>query len=249
LEIPSLKTTKMNALLIIGCTGMGKTDLSIREAIRLNVPVICLDRIQCFRELWMTSGRPFDDELKGTERIYLFDNKIGDVISNEAYINRLEQIASDLTVRKQNRGDIDFIIEGGSISLINELMGRIKQNQSKIIIRSYEVLIPVIDSKNDADLYYDKIKPRIAEMLFSSKRRNSVTEIIDIASNNSTFLDTLIGAKEVIQYVRSKDVGKDASKQALIENITSIHFNYAMDQMFAIKEAKAIIESIAMLQQ
>jgi tRNA A37 N6-isopentenylltransferase MiaA len=227
----------MNTLLIIGCTAMGKTGLSIRKAKQLNVPVICLDRIQCFRELWMTSGRPFDDELEGTERIYLFDSKIGDVISNKDYIDKLEQIGIDLISRKQNRGDIDFIIEGGSISLMNELMIRIRNNQSKIVIRSYEVLIPDIDSKTDSLLYYDKIKPRVTEMLFSSKRKNSITEIIDAVSNHDSFLNTLMGAKEIIEYVNSGDT----NKQALIEKITSIHFNYALDQIIAIKEAKETI--------
>jgi shikimate kinase len=234
----------MNALLIIGCTAMGKTGLSIKKAKQFNVPVICLDRIQCFRELWMTSGRPFDDELEGTDRIYLFDSKIGDVISNKDYIDKLEQIGIDLIARKQNRGDIDFIIEGGSISLINELMNRIRKNQSKIVIRSHEVLIPPIDSKNDSETYYNEIKSRVTEMLFSSKRKNSITEIIEAVSNDDTFVDTLMGAKEIVQFVKTKD----ADKQVLIESITSIHYNYAINQIIAIKEAKETIESLLKLQ-
>ena len=98
---------------IIGPTGIGKTDRAVNIARRDDAPATCIDRYQVFPELASGTGRPTSDELPGTERIYLAERKIADgELSARDAVSSLSEIVRDVSRRSDK-----LILEGGSTSL------------------------------------------------------------------------------------------------------------------------------------
>jgi hypothetical protein len=107
--------------LILGPTGIGKTRRAVAAAAEGGCPVIALDRIQCHPQIGIGSGRPAEDELAGTTRLYLDDRPLSDgPISAGPAIDRLVHAQRLLL----GGGAGALVVEGGSISLIRELTGR-----------------------------------------------------------------------------------------------------------------------------
>jgi len=104
--------------LIIGPTSVGKTGESVKLAKESGAPVISMDRIQCLRGVYVGSGRPTGDELEGTRRIYLDDDRplFKGELDIEVAMHRLMTIAGTAL---SECGQV--IVEGGSISMIERL--------------------------------------------------------------------------------------------------------------------------------
>ncbi|MFI5778881.1 isopentenyl transferase family protein [Nocardia sp. NPDC051570] len=107
----------MRVHLVLGATGSGKTALATEAARRSDVPVVVLDRLQCFTDIPTASARPAEDQIAGTSRIYLDERTIpdGDYPAEDAYA-ALVRVLNGLAVHH------DFVFaEGGSISLLSLL--------------------------------------------------------------------------------------------------------------------------------
>ncbi|MEV6781214.1 isopentenyl transferase family protein [Streptomyces sp. NPDC051098] len=109
--------------LVLGATGLGKTRLSVALArVYDGCPVLVLDRIQCYSELAIGSARPASDALRGTTRLYLDGGPfsphgpIAAVPGIDRLLLHLRQCLED--------GTWALVIEGGSISLLHELLAR-----------------------------------------------------------------------------------------------------------------------------
>lgn len=111
-------TLTLSVHLIWGPTSTGKTGASIALAQATGRPVLALDRIQCCEALSMGSGRPLPEELQGTRRDYLCERPLsaGMVSSEEAHV-----LLKSAVSRHRQDGQA-LILEGGSVSLINEMM-------------------------------------------------------------------------------------------------------------------------------
>ncbi|MEV7627722.1 isopentenyl transferase family protein [Actinoplanes sp. NPDC089786] len=48
---------RLNLILIVGPTGVGKTDRAIELARKVDAPIVVLDRVQCYAELAVGSAR------------------------------------------------------------------------------------------------------------------------------------------------------------------------------------------------
>ncbi|EGC31839.1 hypothetical protein DICPUDRAFT_92712 [Dictyostelium purpureum] len=252
----------MKVLLIIGPTGIGKTNLSIEYSKRNdNCPVIVLDRIQCYSEMSILSGRPSDLEFKGINRIYLSNLylKDGKDINKDFLMKRLIEILNDIkqSIKKSiynsssqisNSKSFDCIIEGGSITLINELFLNQEKYLTKIDISSIIYLRPE-DSVDNQKKYYLKIKKRVKEMCFptDSSSDSMIKEVQRILKSNSNcpsikdilnFLVKDVAINKVINYIEyvnrngtQNDIKLNSINNTLIKNITMGHYNYAYSQV------------------
>lgn len=213
----------MKVVLIVGPTGIGKTKKSVQLAKQYQCPVLVLDRIQCYPELYVTSGRPELVEYAGTERIYLCQRQVidGDLTPGLA-MQYLDCILDDY-----RRRQIDIIIiEGGSISLLQDLF------QDHDFFFDYEVSIDYMRPEDDkVDEYKDKIKARVQEMLYPSTNCGSMIEEIKLlAANNETrdFVIKLAGCDKIVQLLTGQI---SISAEELIEYVTDKFYNYAMQQI------------------
>ncbi|KAN0036511.1 hypothetical protein ACTFIV_001808 [Dictyostelium citrinum] len=260
----------MKILLIIGSTGVGKTDLSINYSKKYNAPVVVLDRIQCFPELSITSGRPDESEYFGTKRIYLTDLMVeagNEKLKKTFYINKLLSILNEIkksyNIIKKSPDENSYgcILEGGSITLLKELLPKI--NKLPYIITSVIYIRPS-DSIENHKLYKAKIYKRVSKMLFPTEegQDSQILEVKRILNKGKTVnaqgeinlenyekikqvlisLVGLAGIEEVIhflekEYDQSNIISKtdpiylNEIKLQLIQNVTLAHYNYALSQI------------------
>jgi tRNA dimethylallyltransferase len=66
-------------VVLLGPTGVGKTDLSLRVADYLQSPVISCDSRQFYREMSIGTAAPTEDQLKRTEHLFVASHSIHDV--------------------------------------------------------------------------------------------------------------------------------------------------------------------------
>ncbi|MFJ9900629.1 isopentenyl transferase family protein [Streptomyces sp. NPDC091280] len=122
--------------LVVGATGVGKSDVATALARAGGAPVVVADRIQCFTDLATTSARAGAEE-PGVNRFWLGDRTVldGDYPAAEA--------AQDLidTVAGLSREHPRVIIEGGSVSLLQHLAGQLPSLPWRLTVR----LLPIPD--------------------------------------------------------------------------------------------------------
>jgi hypothetical protein len=104
---------QVNLTLVVGPTGVGKTDRGLELARAADAPVVVLDRVQCHRELAIGSGRHHGDE--SGHRIFLADRGVakGVIPASQAY----ERLLGILD-RQRALGHANVVLEGGSVSLL-----------------------------------------------------------------------------------------------------------------------------------
>ena len=69
-----MKVTKKFLIVLLGPTGVGKTDLSIRLSNELDAPIVSADSRQFFREMKIGTAAPTEKELQQATH-YLIGNK------------------------------------------------------------------------------------------------------------------------------------------------------------------------------
>jgi len=123
-----------------------------------------LDRIQCYRELTTTSGRPRPAEIGGTTRLYLDDRRVadGELTAADAYA-KLRQILQHLVFRHPC-----VILEGGSLSLCPALFAGDALADKRVTLQ--HVTIP------DMALYRERLYARILDMLAPNDHRLTMLE-------------------------------------------------------------------------
>lgn len=156
-------TTGVRAL--VGPTGVGKSAAATALARDTGAPVLVADRIQCFTDLVVTSGRAADAQVPGVDRIWLSDRTVsdGDYAPGEASEDLLSRLGSLVT----DHGLV--LLEGGSISLLlrfAELMENLPYSVSVD-------LLPILDKNH----YSARQIARARKMLLpDSSGRSLLTE-------------------------------------------------------------------------
>ena len=86
-------------LVVVGPTGSGKTDLSIRLARRYAAPVLSTDSRQVYRGMPIGTAQPSDDQLQAAEHHFIASHDIKDNLSCGEYevqaLERLEKLFAD----------------------------------------------------------------------------------------------------------------------------------------------------------
>lgn len=217
---------------IIGATGVGKTALATELARRHEVPVVVLDRFQVFRELSAGTGRPYDHECEGTERIYLCDRSVreGELALRTAeklFFHQLDQVAA----RSPNpSGGIDCIVEGGSISLLGAVFGGIP-------LRSYRITLAYVPT-GEPRQYREKLRRRAQDWLDRGDQRTLVDEALYVLRafpEQADFLASIVSYKALVR--RAK--GKHLALEGLVDEIVQDVFNYAQAQVALMEEIVA----------
>jgi hypothetical protein len=217
---------------IIGATGVGKTGLATELARRHEIPVVVLDRFQVFRELSAGTGRPYDHECEGTERIYLCDRSVreGELdlrTAEKLFFHQLEQVAA----RGPNSSNgIDCIVEGGSISLLRAVFGGIP-------LRSYRITLAYVPT-GEPRKYREKLRERAQGWLNRGDRRALVDEalyVLHAFPEQADFLESIVSYKALVR--RAK--GTHLVLEGLIDEIVQDVFNYAQAQVALMEEIVA----------
>lgn len=216
--------------LVVGPTSTGKTALSIQLASRWSAPVLVLDRIQAYAELSVGGGRPSVDELGGTTRVYLVEQRVvdGELTAVEALkllVLRLGLLGSAHDA---------LILEGGSLSLLWELT-----RGDWVLGDECTVTHLTFD---DEKAYRARLSARIREMLSPSSGGPSLlSELATLWRDERThrFVRSICGYDAVLEWCRDHRISPTEVDQvgqqpenlrALHDRVLESHFAYGLKQ-------------------
>jgi tRNA A37 N6-isopentenylltransferase MiaA len=202
---------------------------------RIGAPVISLDRIQCCPDLAVGSGRPSNDELKGTRRHYLVDRSLSQGIISSMEANAiLKRLVAEQGVRNQH-----IILEGGSVSLLDEMWRDEYWSSFLWTFKYFEI--------GDPDRYLVKARQRVHEMFDPKDGRASILEELDHLWRTPTLraaLEDIDGYRCAIRFARQRGMpisallGMDAgARQELVDAIAEEYLLHAQWQMTRLRPA------------
>lgn len=96
-------------VVLVGPTGCGKTDLSIRLARRYGAPILSTDARQCYRGMAIGTAQPDAEQLRAAEHHFIASHEITDTLSCGAYEEQALACLHDLFSRHER-----VIAVGGS---------------------------------------------------------------------------------------------------------------------------------------
>ena len=97
-------------LIILGPTAVGKTDYSIKEALKYGSPVISCDSRQIFREMSIGTAVPSDEQLSAVSHYFIHSHSVTELYS----AGRYEVEALALVERLFDEGHDTLVMAGGS---------------------------------------------------------------------------------------------------------------------------------------
>lgn len=129
--------SKPPLIILTGPTGVGKTDLSIQLAKKINGEIISADSIQVYRHLDIGSAKITPDEMQGVKH-YLID-----ILNPEEEFNiyLFKQYASEAMQEIYGRGRIPIIVGGTGFyiqSILYDIDFNSEENEDKTVREKYE---------------------------------------------------------------------------------------------------------------
>ena len=100
--------------MILGPTGVGKTELTLRLAEIFNVPVINADSRQIFSEIPIGTAAPTSEQLARVKHFFVGNHHLSDYYSASLY----ETDALEVISKQHTRGNLD-LMSGGSMMYID----------------------------------------------------------------------------------------------------------------------------------
>jgi tRNA A37 N6-isopentenylltransferase MiaA len=232
--------------LILGPTGIGKTGVAVAAAARAQCTVIALDRMQCHPDIAVGSGRPTAADLAGTRRVYLDDRPVAaGAITPQHAIDRLIGLKN----QHWDRGATDLILEGGSLSLLQELQARGDWRAGAAVHLTLCV-------ESSAARYEAAVASRVERMLgyrSTEANRTLQDELADLWDDPIArkAASEIIGYSEAIALceqhaIPAADLTRTTGRlwrHELASRITHAHLNYASQQRAALAKALPTLQS------
>ncbi|AMY56243.1 MULTISPECIES: adenylate dimethylallyltransferase Fas4 [Nocardiaceae] len=208
---------------IVGATGIGKSAEASKLALSHSAPIVVADRIQCYSDLLVTSGRAFDAKVEGLNRVWLDNRTIhqGNFDPDEAFDRLIKVLTSYV-----DRGEA-VVMEGGSISLIL----RFAQTISNLPFPAVVNVMPIPDRQH----YFAQQCARARQMLRGdSTGRNLLTELAEawVLGDQHNFIASVAGLDCVLDWCATHSVtpeelaNRDLTTEVLDELAASMGGRY-----------------------
>ncbi len=225
---------KLKGIVIAGATGVGKTDLSIKLAKRLNAVIISADASQVYKELDIGTAKVTHEEMQGIPH-YMMDL----VNPDEDYsVGDFEKAVNNILNKNCEKKEKNVIIAGGTglyIGSIADGFAKLPSKDEKIRaeleIKELEELREVLKeldekSYNEIDLSNKLRLVRAIEVCLLTGKKFSELRTKNIKNNNYKFLKIFLTRDRNELYDRiNKRVDIMISK-GLIDEARKIHDKY-----------------------
>lgn len=103
-------------LVLVGPTGVGKTEIALRLADTFHIPIINADSRQIFREIPIGTAAPTQEQLSRATHYFVGNHSISDYYSASMYEQDVMALLSKL---EHNNGSFTALLTGGSMMYID----------------------------------------------------------------------------------------------------------------------------------
>ncbi|MGV0816083.1 isopentenyl transferase family protein [Mycolicibacterium boenickei] len=232
--------------ILIGATASGKTAAATAYARETDAPVVVLDRFQCFQELAVVSGRPSDESLRSTTRIYLDDRRLADgEFSADCAYSALLQMLSELAHYEPL-----VILEGGSLSLCGKLM-------STLDVLPYESVVHIRYVDIESSTYRAAVAERVKTMVGCDQAQPNLLDELRYAwrlKEQRGFLQSICGFDALLSWCKSNKIRpaaigaqllESSQRDDLVDLIAASHLQYARSQIQAFESWRLSMPGMA----
>ena len=201
-------------IVLLGPTGVGKTDLSLRIAEQLHCPILSCDSRQLYKGLEIGTAAPSKEQLQRVKHYFVGTLELQDYYSAACYeedaINLLNRLFSDLDVVLMTGGSmmyIDAVCNGiDELPTVSDevrklMIERYKNEGLESLCNELKHLDPIhyeqVDLKNHKRELYERINRRVEQMI-SEGLESEARSVYPHREFNS--LNT-VGYKEMFAYI------------------------------------------------
>ena len=224
---------KLKGIIISGATGVGKTDLSIKLAKRLNADIISADDSQVYKFLDIGTAKVTEDEMQGIKHYMIDvvepdeDYSVGDF---EVEVNKI------LHEKEENAENI--ILVGGTGLYIRAITDgfsdlptkdeKIRKDLEKKSLEELQEILKALDLQayNEIDLNNKLRLVRAIEVCKITGGKFSELRVKNIKKNNYNFLKVFLTRNREELYERINKRVDIMIQKGLVEEAKKVYNNY-----------------------
>ena len=224
---------KLKVIIISGATGVGKTDLSIKLAKRLNADIISADASQVYKFLDIGTAKVTEDEMQGIKHYMIDvvkpdeDYSVGDF---EVEVNKI------LHEKEENAENI--ILVGGTGLYIRAITDgfsdlptkdeKIRKDLEKKSLEELQEILKALDLQayNEIDLNNKLRLVRAIEVCKITGGKFSELRVKNIKKNNYNFLKVFLTRNREELYERINKRVDIMIQKGLVEEAKKVYNNY-----------------------
>ena len=224
---------KLKGIVISGATGVGKTDLSIKLAKRLNADIISADASQVYKFLDIGTAKVTEDEMQGIKH-YMIDV----VEPDEDYsVGDFEVEVNKILHEKEDNAE-NIILVGGTGLYIRAITDgfsdlptkdeKIRKDLEKKSLEELQEILKALDLQayNEIDLNNKLRLVRAIEVCKITGEKFSELRVKNIKKNNYNFLKVFLTRNREELYERINKRVDIIIQKGLVEEAKKVYNNY-----------------------
>ena len=224
---------KLKGIVISGATGVGKTDLSIKLAKRLNTDIISADASQVYKFLDIGTAKVTEDEMQGIKH-YMIDV----VEPDEDYsVGDFEVEVNKILHEKEDNAE-NIILVGGTGLYIRAITDgfsdlptkdeKIRKDLEKKSLEELQEILKALDLQayNEIDLNNKLRLVRAIEVCKITGGKFSELRVKNIKKNNYNFLKVFLTRNREELYERINKRVDIMIQKGLVEKAKKVYNNY-----------------------
>ena len=224
---------KLKGIVISGATGVGKTDLSIKLAKRLNADIISADASQVYKFLDIGTAKVTEDEMQGIKH-YMIDV----VEPNEDYSVGDFEVEVNKILHEKEENDENVILVGGTGLYIRAITDgfsdlptkdeKIRKDLEKKSLEELQEILKELDLQayNEIDLNNKLRLVRAIEVCKITGGKFSELRVKNIKKNNYNFLKVFLTRNREELYERINKRVDIMIQKGLVEEAKKVYNNY-----------------------
>lgn len=235
LEVKKIKNIKkLKGIIIAGATGVGKTDLSIKLAQKINAEIISADASQVYKEMDIGTAKVTQEEMQGIPH-YMIDV----VNPDEDYsVGDFERAVNDILNENFNKSEKNIIIAGGTglyIKSITDGFAKLPSKDEKIrneleskSIEELQEILKKLDEKSyeEIDLSNKLRLVRAIEVCLLTDGKFSELRVQNVKKNNYKFLKIFLVRNREELYERINKRVEIMISKGLVEEAKKVYNKY-----------------------
>ena len=224
---------KLKGIVISGATGVGKTDLSIKLAKRLNADIISADASQVYKFLDIGTAKVTEDEMQGIKH-YMIDV----VEPDEDYSVGDFEVEVNKILHEKEKNAENVILVGGTGLYIRAITDgfsdlptkdeKIRKDLEKKSLEELQEILKALDLQayNEIDLNNKLRLVRAIEVCKITSGKFSELRVKNIKKNNYNFLKVFLTRNREELYERINKRVDIMIQKGLVEEAKKVYNNY-----------------------